>query len=127
MTSGSYRVVNDGGVGSAVEITSAFVKAREGHDGGRNGAITAIARDAHVSPAQIRAFLHPSRWPKTVSHGVVRRLSDAYLVFLRRKFGELEAEIQRVETIVGDHSPALEDLAVKLADLQARFEALRRK
>jgi hypothetical protein len=121
-----YRVLNmrDDGVEDAVGIVSAFVGAREHHDGNRAGAIRSVAREARASAAQIRALLQPSRCPKAISYGLFRRISAAYALYLRRKLDELEAEVCRVEALSSSDDRAAQDLADKARNLTIRIQAL---
>lgn len=114
---------DSGGVARAVDIATRFVAARRGHNGNRQEAIAAVARDCRVGTAALRRFVHPSRRPKSVSTDLWRRLVGAYLRFLRRQLAELDAEIVRVETIARPDDRALRDLLDKAEALADRIRA----
>jgi hypothetical protein len=87
----------DDGVSDAVLIASAFVAAREGSDGGKDPALRKIARESRLRHSQVRALFQPSRRPKAIPVGFLRRLKGAYLDYLRRKLLEIENDIKAIE------------------------------
>src|SRR6185436_1716709 len=101
----------DDAVSQTANIAAAFVAARK--QDARNTARWQVARETTVSPARIKALLQPSRRPKTVDVGFFGRLTRAYLDYLRRRVGELETEIERVQTLARAHDRAAHALLDK--------------
>lgn len=112
----------ESGVDRACEIAkSLFQHARGNHDTDA-ATVRTIARRAHLTPAEVRQLLQPSRRPKDVRLGVWQRLLGSYRAFLARELAALEDEIARLQFLEPDDA-ALQDLLHKAEALAGEVRA----
>lgn len=89
----------------AMRWAKELIEGVKGHDGTRSAATAAAARQCHVSVAQLRSLIQPSRRPKSLDVGLWFRLRDAYLAALRRRLAALQLEIEVIARLdAGDGS-----------------------
>lgn len=110
------------GVDRACEIAKSFFNHCRGFHDTDADTVRAIARRSHLTVAEIRQLLQPSRRPKDVRLGVWGRLLGAYRRHLERELAALNAEIIRLEALDPDER-AVAALLDKAKALVSEIEA----
>lgn len=108
------------GVERACQIAKNFFQHARGHHDTDAATVRTIARRAHLTPAEVRQFLQPSRRPKDVRLGVWQRLVGAYRRYLERELAALQDEIDRLADLDPDDR-ALLDLLHEAENLERKI------
>lgn len=106
----------------ACDIARSLFNHARGHHDTDAATVRTIARRAHLTPAEVRRLLQPSRRPKDVRLGVWQRLLGAYRAYLQRELVDLQNEIARLDHLEPDDA-ALQDLLHQARALCREIEA----